>query len=74
MAIRNEKETDIPGMEHFIINALRSAGALTVSLLAEIEDKIDGYGIFSVICKYVNRNKSFISGGRLDTEKTLGPG
>lgn len=35
--------------EHFIINALRSAGALSISLVAEIDDKIVGHVAFSPI-------------------------
>lgn len=35
--------------EHFIINALRSAGALTISLVAEIDEKIVGHIAFSPI-------------------------
>ena len=35
--------------EHFIINALRSAGALALSLVAEIDEKIVGHIAFSPI-------------------------
>ncbi len=35
--------------EHFIINALRSAGVLTISLVAEIDEKIVGHIAFSPI-------------------------
>ena len=35
--------------EHFIINALRSAGVLTISLVAEIDEKIVGHVAFSPI-------------------------
>ncbi len=35
--------------EHFIINALRSAGALALSLVAEIDEKIVGHISFSPI-------------------------
>lgn len=36
-------------MEHFIVNALRSAEALTVSLVAEIEDTVVGHVAFSPV-------------------------
>jgi putative acetyltransferase len=35
--------------EHFIVNALRSANALTISLVAEIDEKIVGHIAFSPI-------------------------
>jgi putative acetyltransferase len=35
--------------EHFIINVLRSAGVLTISLVAEIDEKIVGHVAFSPI-------------------------
>jgi putative acetyltransferase len=35
--------------EHFIVNALRSAGALTISLVAEIYEQIVGHIVFSPI-------------------------
>lgn len=35
--------------EHFIIDALRSAGVLTISLVAEIDEKIVGHVAFSPI-------------------------
>jgi putative acetyltransferase len=35
--------------EHFIVNALRSAGALTISLVAEIDGQIVGHIAFSPI-------------------------
>lgn len=35
--------------EHFIIKALRSAGVLTVSLVAEIEEKVVGHVAFSPV-------------------------
>ena len=35
--------------EHFIVNALRSSGALTISLVAEIEGQIVGHIAFSPI-------------------------
>ncbi|MCD6328842.1 MAG: N-acetyltransferase, partial [Candidatus Cloacimonetes bacterium] len=35
--------------EHFIILALRTAGALTISLVAEIDDKVVGHVAFSPI-------------------------
>ena len=35
--------------EHFIINALRSAGVLTISLVTEIDNKIVGHIAFSPI-------------------------
>ncbi len=35
--------------EHFIINALRSAGVLSISLVAEIDEKIVGHVAFSPI-------------------------
>jgi putative acetyltransferase len=35
--------------EHFIINALRNGGALTISLVAEIDGKVVGHIAFSPI-------------------------
>ena len=35
--------------EHFIINALRAAGALTISLVAEIDGQVVGHIAFSPI-------------------------
>jgi putative acetyltransferase len=37
--------------EHFIVNALREANALTVSLVAELDGKIVGHIAFSPVAK-----------------------
>ncbi|MCA9394190.1 MAG: N-acetyltransferase [Candidatus Omnitrophica bacterium] len=38
-----------PHTEHFIVNALRAAGALTVSLVAEIDNAVVGHIAFSPV-------------------------